>query len=137
MKITKSLILISAIVFAKASLAHSDYLHTMTGSHGGKMEQAVQYRIELCLRSDEINVYVADHERNGVAVETKDASVMALVTSGSGTQTIEMQPSDGNLLKATQRLNLAPDTEIVVRLVFPQQTPVQAVFRRARIQNCS
>ncbi|MBI2313915.1 MAG: hypothetical protein HYU77_15565 [Betaproteobacteria bacterium] len=94
--------------------------------HGGQVQDAGPYHLELVAKPNELTVYVLGS--GGKAVDTKGATGSATVLSRKARETVSLAPAGGNVIKGSGKFEIGADTKIAVSLTFAGQQPVQARF---------
>lgn len=117
-----------AWVIAGTSAAHNDSWHSAAGPHGGTLERAGEYRLELCVSDAKVRVWVWDHFREGAPVDVRDARGVATTISTAGHVTIALVPEVGNLLIGAGGTAQAPFKEVTVSVALPGRSERFARF---------
>lgn len=109
-----------------AFTGHRATADAVTAHHGGQVQDAGPYHLELVAKPNDITVYVTGSGNK--MVQTQGATGSATVLSGKGKETVQLAPAGSNVLKGSGKFEIGADTKIVVSVTFPGQPPVQARF---------
>lgn len=96
------------------------------GHHGGQVQDAGPYHIELVAKPHELTLYVLG--TGNKKVDTNGAMGSATVLSGKAKETVQLAPAGENVLKGIGKFEMVADTKVAVSVTFPGQSPVQARF---------
>jgi len=122
MKTLKIAFLSAALLLPAAVLAHGEKI----GPNGGVVEDAGKYHVELVVKADELRAFVTG--AGDAKVDTKGAEASATVLAGKEKLMLKLLPAGGNALAAGVRFDTGAGAKVVLSLVFPRQTAVQARF---------
>jgi hypothetical protein len=107
---------------AHAALAHG----AKTGPHGGPLQDAGNYHLELVVQRGELTLYVMDGDNKPVS--TDGATASAIVLANKKTTRVALTPAGGNAMKGKGNLGEADNMKAVVSLTLAGQKPVRARF---------
>lgn len=96
------------------------------GPNGGQVRDAGKYHLELVVKDAALTVYVTGNKDAKFA--TKGATGTATVLAGKSTSNVKLEPSGENALAGTGSFQAAPDMKVVVSVMLPGQSPLQARF---------
>jgi len=96
------------------------------GHHGGQVQDAGPYHIELVAKPNELTLYVTGPGTR--EVETKGATGTATILSDKTKETVPLAPAGENVLRGAAKFDIARGAKVVVSVTFPGQTAVQARF---------
>lgn len=123
------LTVLAALAFALPGASYAQHKHghgqVEKGKNGGQMTEAGDYHVELVVKGDTIEVYVADHDDKPVAVSGFKG--VAILSAGGKSQRITLDAGDGKLTgKATGALPAQPKG--VVQITPPGGKTASAKF---------
>lgn len=122
--------LLAGIFMALASMtahAHGDQaMAAMKAPHGGQLQMAGPYHLELLVKPHELLVYVTDHGDKKHA--TLNGKGSATVLAGKKKTVVKLTPGGDNLLKGAGSFTAAPGMKVVVSVTLAGQAPQQARF---------
>ncbi len=98
----------------------------MKAMHGGEVQQVGANHVELVVSDGELMLYVSDNQDNPVAVE--DVRATATILSGGKHEKVELEPGEGNVLRAKGNFSTGKGLKVVVSLTMPDEKPVLARF---------
>lgn len=110
-------------LFPVAALAHGPSI----GSHGGQVQDAGPFQIELVIKTGDLTAYILD-DKTGKPVDTKGGSAKVTVLAHKKQEIVELTPVDGGALHGTGMFEAADDLKAVVALNLPGKPPQQARF---------
>lgn len=96
------------------------------GHHGGQVQDAGPYHVELVAKANELTLYVTG--AGNKMVDAKGAIGTATVLTGKTKETVQLTPSTGNVLKGIGKFEVTAETKVAVSVTLPGQSPVQARF---------
>lgn len=120
---------INAVVLAIILFANSVYAGAdgpTIGPNGGQVRDAGKYHLELVVKDNSLMVYVTGNKDAKFA--TKGATGTATVLAGKSTSNVKLEPSGENALAGIGSFQAAPDMKVVVSVMLPGQSPLQARF---------
>lgn len=116
------LVALGLILVSATANAHG----SMEAINGGEVREAGTNHLELVVTEGELVLYVRDEQENPVAI--KDALATATVLSGGKAETIELEPGEGNVLRAKANFIAGKGLKVVVSLTMPGKKSVLARF---------
>lgn len=127
MKYLKPSILALTMLVSQGAFAHGDEHHdTLTAPHGGQISMVQQYQYELVVKTDEVNVYITDHD--GKKIDTRGATGTATLLSGKSKASVKLMPAGDNQMKGSGKFELTPDMKVVVSIALAGQAALQGRF---------
>ncbi len=94
-------------------MAHdAGYFETHRGGHGGRLQPAGPYHLELLAGSDGITVYVTDH--GDVPQPTAGFKATATILAGSQRLKLPLLPAGDNRLRAADPVPAGPGAKFVI-----------------------
>ena len=118
----KAKFLIAALLFWSAGAS----AHDQKGTHGGWIEHAGSYHVELVSKSGKLELFVTDENRKSIPA-TGFRAIAILVVDGKS-QRILLEPAGSVLLSGTASFTLPAKPKGVVQLTGPDGKTALAKF---------
>ena len=96
------------------------------GPNGGQMQEIGSTHLELVIQNNELTVYITD--QNNQPVSLNGATGTATVLAGGASETVQLQPLGGNVLRGRGNFTAARGMRVVVLLTLQGQRAQQARF---------
>jgi hypothetical protein len=109
--------------------AHTDeQLDTMSSPHGGQVRAAGPYHLELVAKDGELVLHVTDHAGQEIHTDGGEGKARIQQDKTGSKITVELEPSQQNMLKGSGEFQINPETVIVVFVKLPEQDAYAARF---------
>ncbi|MCC7276154.1 MAG: hypothetical protein IT561_26040 [Alphaproteobacteria bacterium] len=118
--------LLVALVPAAAAAQHAASGAHLPGVHGGVVEDLGPYHAEVVAKGGDLVAYLFDGKMR--VVDTAGAKAKATIQAGGKATSIELSPSEPNLLKGSGAFAAGKGTKVVLFLTMPGQKTVQGRF---------
>ena len=115
-------LMIAALLFWSTSA----WAHDQKGTHGGWIEHAGSYHVELVSKSGKLELFVSDENQKSIPA-TGFKAIAILVVDGKS-QRILLEPAGSVLLSGTASFTLAAKPKGVVQLTGPDGKTGHAKF---------
>lgn len=123
----KALALIAAVLVLSPNLHAKDKDHHPDPRHGGVVEEAGEYHLELVAKDKALMLHVYGHDDK--PVDAAKSKAQANVFSGKDKGTVVLAPAGGNVMKGEAAFAIRTDAKIVLSF-----TPAQGKTQQARFQ---
>jgi hypothetical protein len=122
-------VLAAPLIMFQPAWAHTDeQLDTMSSPHGGQVRAAGPYHLELVAKDGELVLHVTDHAGQEIHTDGGEGKARIQQDKTGSKITVELEPSQQNMLKGSGEFQINPETVIVVFVKLPEQDAYAARF---------
>ena len=122
-------VLAAPLIMFQPAWAHTDeQLDTMSSPHGGQVRAAGPYHLELVVKDLELALYVTDHAGQEIHTDGGEGKARIQQDKTGSKITVELEPSQQNMLKGRGEFQINPETVIVVFVKLLEQDAYAARF---------
>jgi hypothetical protein len=122
-------VLAAPLIMFQPAWAHTDeQLDTMSSPHGGQVRAAGPYHLELVAKDGELVLHVSDHAGQEIHTDGGEGKARIQQDKTGSKITVELEPSQQNMLKGSGEFQINPETVIVVFVKLPEQDAYAARF---------
>jgi hypothetical protein len=122
-------VLAAPLIMFQPAWAHTDeQLDTMSSPHGGQVRAAGPYHLELVAKDGELVLHVTDHAGQQIHTDGGEGKARIQQDKTGSKITVELEPSQQNMLKGIGEFQINPETVIVVFVKLPEQDAYAARF---------
>ena len=122
-------VLAAPLIILQPVWAHTDEsLDAMPSPHGGQVRAAGPYHLELVAKDGELVLHVTDHAGQEIHTDGGEGKARIQQDKTGSKITVELEPSQQNMLKGSGEFQINPETVIVVFVKLPEQDAYAARF---------
>ena len=122
-------VLAAPLIMFQPVWAHTDeQLDIMLSPHGGQVRAAGPYHLELVAKDGELVLHVTDHAGQEIHTDGGEGKARIQQDKTGSKITVELEPSQQNMLKGIGEFQINPETVIVVFVKLPEQDAYAARF---------
>lgn len=122
-------VLTAPLMILQPVWAHTDEsLDAMASPHGGQVRAAGPYHLELVVKDAELVLHVTDHAGQEIHTDGGEGKARIQQDKAGSKITVELNPSQQNMLTGSGEFHVNPETVIVVFVKLPEQNPYAARF---------
>ena len=122
-------VLAAPLIMFQPAWAHTDeQLDAMSSPHGGQVRAAGPYHLELVAKDGELVLHVTDHAGQEIHTDGGEGKARIQQDKAGNKITVELEPSQQNMLKGIGEFQINPETVIVVFVKLPEQDAYAARF---------
>ena len=122
-------VLAAPLIMFQPAWAHTDeQLDIMSSPHGGQVRAAGPYHLELVAKDGELVLHVTDHAGQEIHTDGGEGKARIQQDKTGSKITVELEPSQQNMLKGSGEFQINPETVIVVFVKLPEQDAYAARF---------
>lgn len=128
-RIIISVLLSAMVTLSQLAWAHTDeYLATVVAPHGGQLRAAGPFHLELVAKDGELALYVIDHGNIPIPVQGGHGKANIQVGKDGERKAVTLVPESGNIMRASGKFKITPDTSIAVFIAIPEYETQGARF---------
>jgi hypothetical protein len=122
-------VLAAPLIMFQPVWAHTDeQLDIMLSPHGGQVRAAGPYHLELVAKDGELVLHVTDHAGQEIHTDGGEGKARIQQDKTGSIITVELEPSQQNILKGSGEFRINPETVIMVFVKLPEQDAYGARF---------
>lgn len=120
---------LAAIALPQAAFAHDNAeLANEPGPHGGMVQMAGNFHLEVAIAADKVTVWVTDHSDE--PQPTEGATAKATVFKGSDRITVDLSPTGENQLEGTSAgVGDSGGSRALIDLTMPGEEAMQVRYQ--------
>ena len=109
--------------------AHTEeYFDSVKAPHDGQIRMAGPFHLELVAKEQEVLLYVTDHADRRISTQGGVGKVTFQTSKAEPKNSLKLEPTDENVLRAIGDFFVTPETVIVVFLKLPEYEAHSASF---------